>query len=158
MGDAWSKDDANLTSALVISLSASSKTGRSFAWHLSKRANGTGPLGLLQVSSIPDAISNAAETMRLGFPQKSVSYTDLENTISSNWLTDLKAEKIVIFDFGARDGVLEMLADTLYSHPTLMGSRVVILQVGSEQKVYSSTELAESQAAFKKLSKIQESR
>ena len=33
MGGEWSVEDADITKAVVVSLSASSKTGRAFAWH-----------------------------------------------------------------------------------------------------------------------------
>ena len=133
MGMDWTAADADLASAVFVSLSASSKTARAFTYHLSQRPAAGRPLGFLQVTSSPSPISKAAESLRLPFPTKTVAYDDVPESL--DWMAGLKASKIVIADFGARANSLGQLLDSINSHAALRSPKVSIIQVGSQQKV-----------------------
>ena len=133
MGMIWTATDTDLASAVIVSLSASSKTARSFAYHLSQRPAAGRPLGLVQVTSSPSPISKAAESLRSSFPMKTVAYNDLHGSL--DWIAGLKASKIVIADFGARANSLGQLLELIRNHAALRSLKVVIIQVGSQQKV-----------------------
>ena len=135
MGMSWTATDADLASAVIVSLSASSKTALSFAYHLSQRLAAGRPLGLVQVTSLPSSISKAAESLRSSFPMKTVTYHDVHESL--DWMAGLKASKIVIANFGARANSLGQLLVLIKNHAALRSSKVVIIQVGSQQKVRS---------------------
>ena len=129
----WTAMDADLATAVVVSLSASSKTARAFMYHLSHRPAAGRPLGLLQVTSSPSPISKAAEYLRLLFPAKTIAYDDVHESLG--WMAGLKASKIVITDFGARANSLGQLLDLVNNNAALRSPKVLIIQVGSQQKV-----------------------
>ena len=133
MGMNWTARDADLASAVIVSFSASSKTARSFAYHLSQRPAAGRPLGLVQITSLPSPISRAAESLRSSFPMKTVAYNELHECL--DWLAGLQASKIVIVDFGARANSLGQLLELINNHAALRSPKVVIIQVGSQQKV-----------------------
>jgi Protein of unknown function (DUF2855) len=132
-GISWTAEDADLKSAVVISLSASSKTARSFAYHLLRRPTSAGPLGLLQVTSSPSSISNASIELQSSYPAKAIAYSEISNSIE--WVANLNTSKIVIIDFGARDNALDELLDSINIHSGLRTNELSIIQVGSQQKV-----------------------
>ena len=129
----WTATDADLASAVVVSLSASSKTARAFTYHLSQRPAAGRPLGFLQVTSSPSPILKAAENLQLPFPTKTVAYDDVDDSL--DWMAGLKASKIAIADFGARGDSLAQLLDSIHNHAALRSAKVSIIQVGSQQKV-----------------------
>lgn len=129
----WTIDDADLSKAVFISIGASTKTGRATAFNLSCRPAGTGPLALLQVSSVPTALSEAAEKLAGSFPTKAVSYSDIAST--TEWLSSKQPSKIVIGNFGSRDGGLEQLLGIVQSTPALQAAKLIVLSVGLQQKV-----------------------
>ena len=133
MGMAWTATDADLASAIVVSLSASSKTARAFTYHLSQRPKAGRPLGLLQVTSSPNPISKAAENLQVPFPTKTVAYDDVHEPL--DWMAGLKASKIVIADFGARANTLSQLLDSINKHTAMHSPKISIIPVGSQQKV-----------------------
>ncbi len=128
----WTNADADLSSAILITLSASSKTARSFAYHLSQRPNLSGPLGLLQVTSSPEPISKAAENLQSSFQTRTISYSEVPESL--NWMAGRTASKIIIVDFGARDNTLDQLLESIKNHSTLEEFNVVVVQVGNQQK------------------------
>lgn len=134
-GMSWTAADADLSSATLVSLSASGKTARSFAYHLSQRPTSAGPLGLLQVTSSPSPVSEAAKNLKSSYPTRTIAYSGISESL--DWMVGLKASKIVIVDFGARANTLDQLLDTIENHSVLQSSKVVIIQVGSQQKVSS---------------------
>jgi len=137
---AWAATDADLSSAIVISLSASGKTARSFAYHLSKRPKGVGPLGLLQITSSPSPISEAADVLKSSYPTKTISYPEISRGL--DWITTLNPSKLVILDFGGRGDSLEELHDAIKTYPALKSSQTMILQIGNQQKVPISLPLS----------------
>ena len=138
-GMSWTAADADLSSAILVSLSASSKTARSFAYHLSHRPTSAGPLGLLQITSSPRPISEATEKLQPPYPTRTIAYSEISESL--DWLVGLKASKIVIVDFGARANSLDQLLELIKNHSVLQSSNVAIIQVGSQQKVSSTDSL-----------------
>jgi hypothetical protein len=131
-GSPWSEVDADLSSAIVISLSASSKTGRSFYWELarSRDVERHGPLALLQLTSVPDTLSIYDSAL----PAKAALYGDIG---AISWVENFKPLRIVIVDFGASDAVLKRLADSASE----IATTVTVVGVGYEAKVYTQEEI-----------------
>ena len=120
---------------MVVSLCASGKTARGFAWQvLAKRAQGSGPLAFLQVTKAPDAIGDVA-FRHASVPSRVFSYSQLDGVL--DMAAGLKPQKLVIVDFGARDNALRKFMGLLDEKPGLKGVQTVIVQVGGEQKVQS---------------------
>ncbi|KAL2784941.1 hypothetical protein BJX66DRAFT_315868 [Aspergillus keveii] len=143
----WTNEDADISKTVVISLAASSKTGRSAAHNFACRPPGSGPLGLLQVTSSPEAIGAAAKALKPHFATKAVEYSDLAKSEVASWLASLSPSKIVIIDFGSRDGGFDALHSLVKSHEGLSAAELVILAVGFQQKVYTLADVAAAQAA-----------
>lgn len=131
----WTEEDADLSNAVVISLSASSKTGRCFAWNLSKRGEGEGPLGFLQVTSVPEVLNEASKELKFPFPETALDYQQRDFFKILDRMGNFNAKKVVIMDFGARDGTLDRMVDNLRASPEGPDAQFLIIQIGSEQKV-----------------------
>jgi hypothetical protein len=151
----WTNEDADISKTVVISLAASSKTGRSAAHNFACRPARSGPLGLLQVTSSPEAIGAAAEALKPPFATKAVEYADLAKSEVAEWIASLSPSKIVIIDFGSRDGGFDALHALIQSHEALSKTELMILNVGSQQKVYTLADIVASQAAMGAYGKIQ---
>jgi hypothetical protein len=128
----WSVDDADLSSAVVVVLGASTKVARSFSWCLFDRPRGSGPLGLVQVTSSPAALQGVAERKGWGGVCRTLAYTEIDQ--ATGWIEGLQPSKVVIIDCGARDYALSQICQNL-QESSLRWSKTVILQVGSQQKV-----------------------
>ncbi|OAR02361.1 hypothetical protein LLEC1_02444 [Akanthomyces lecanii] len=130
---AWSAEDADLSSAVVVSLSASSKTGRSLSWELARNRDTAthGPLALLELTSAPDTLPSFDTQL----PVKSAAYTEID--AAASWIAQHTPFRVVIVDFGASDAALQALLAAVAS--TL--ASVTVVAVGSENKVYSTEEL-----------------
>ncbi|KAE8378557.1 hypothetical protein BDV26DRAFT_280962 [Aspergillus bertholletiae] len=157
-GLSWTTEDADLSSAVVVNLAASTKTARSFTYNLLCRPQGSGPLGILQITSSPEALERAAEQQiakhRLGAgPVKALGYAEVDRAVP--WLVSLAPSKLVIVDCGARDNALMRLRELLQTHAILQNCKIVIIQVGSQQKVYTADEMHEAFASMKTLGKVQ---
>jgi hypothetical protein len=130
----WTAADADISAAVVISLSASSKTARSFAYHVFRRSAGEeGPVGFLQVSQTPEVLEPVAGKLGTKIPAKAVRYDQVGESVE--WIGGLRPERIVLVDFGARAGTLAQLAESIKGHSVLRDVKTTIVQVGSEQKV-----------------------
>ncbi len=57
---------------------------------------------------------------------------------STDWMARLEASKIVIVDFGGRSNSLDEMPDAIKMHGGLDLARIVIINVGTQQKVWSS--------------------
>lgn len=134
-GLAWTADDSDLSSAVVVSLAASTKTARSFAYFLERRSPGSGPLGFLQVTSSVSSLSEASKTADPSFPSKAIEYSHIDGQDSMEWLKHINPTKIVVVDFGARSNTLERLLQAVKNETALQSTRTVIVQVGGQQKV-----------------------
>ncbi|PLB49879.1 hypothetical protein P170DRAFT_445323 [Aspergillus steynii IBT 23096] len=146
----WTAEDADISEAMVSALAASTKTARSFVYNLARRSTGS-PLGLVLVSSSPGPlvypVANAA------FSVHAISYDELAK--SAEWLGDRKPKKLVVLDFGPRGDGLNQLCDVIERTEELEMSKRVIIQIGSQQKVYTAEELQASRHAMVTKSKIQ---
>lgn len=96
LGAPWSEADADLSSAVVISLSALGKTGRAFSWELARNQDVSkrGPLALLQFTLASSTLA-AYDT---ALPVRSASYDD-SSTMA--WVQQFKPSRVVIVDYGA---------------------------------------------------------
>lgn len=150
----WSRADADLSSTLLISLSASTKTGLSVAdQFIHNRPTTVGPIGLLAVASKPDNTALCLDGSP--FPTKAVTYSQAGGTDSNSWVQKLiEAEnpsRSLIVDFGGRGDSVKRTHEML----TDLGLPVTTLAVGSQPKVLTAEELANSRAEFERLHKIQ---
>jgi hypothetical protein len=132
----WSAADADISAAVVVSLSASSKTARSFAYHVFRRSLEEGPVGFLQVSQTPGVLEPVAEKLGAAIPAKAVKYDQVRESVE--WVGGLRPGRIVLVDFGARSGTLAQLLDGIKCHSALRDVNITIVQVGSQQKVSDS--------------------
>ncbi|CAG8924734.1 unnamed protein product [Penicillium salamii] len=149
----WTAADADISAAVVISLSASSKTARSFAYHVFRRRVVEGPVGFLQVSQTPDVLEPVAGKLGAKIPTKTVRYDQVDESVE--WIGRLRPKRIVLVDFGARAGTLVQLLEGIKGHSALGDVGTTIIQVGSEQKVYSADDIKENRESMQKMGKIQ---
>ena len=137
MGE-WTKEDADLSSAVVISLSASGKTARGFnAAVVNCREQGTGPVGFLAVTS------QARESLipPASFPTKVVSYENMASGDTLGWIKSVQPEKIAIVDFGAQgDALLRLVEAVQRSSPD---AKVVVIGVGGNSSIRTSDDLVQ---------------
>ncbi|RHZ50586.1 DUF2855 family protein [Aspergillus thermomutatus] len=148
----WSADDADLSSAVVVVLAASTKVARSFSCCLFDRPRSSGALGLVQVTSSPGALQGVAEKRGWGDVSRALEYTEIHR--ATGWIEGLQPSKVVIIDCGARDHVLSQICQNL-RESALRSCKTVIVQVGSQQKVYTTEEAQAARAAMQSLGKIQ---
>ncbi|EJD53415.1 hypothetical protein AURDEDRAFT_157987 [Auricularia subglabra TFB-10046 SS5] len=132
MGLPWTEKDADLRQAVVVSLSASSKTGRSFAWQLAhnRDVKSGGPLALLQATSAPSALSDLGSSL----PVKTVSYDALGQKDTISWIQGFKPARIVVINFGAPDSAVKTVASALDK------MSLTVIGVGMEGKVTPANE------------------
>ncbi|KAL4905558.1 hypothetical protein BDW74DRAFT_177927 [Aspergillus multicolor] len=151
----WTVSDANLNKAVFVALGASTKTARSAVFNFFARPKGAGPLGLLQFTSSVNALSDAATKMNPNFPVGTFSYADVGR--AGGWIAGLEAkpQKIVVADFGSRDGVLQGVVQDIKSHEQSKDTEIVVLAVGGQQKVYSMEAMMSEQAMLASLNKVQ---
>lgn len=131
MGASWTASDADLSNAVIVSLSASGKTARSCEWHLSQRPKASGPLGILQITSTPNIGIEGP------IAKQTIAYGDVSRAETLKWIARLNPSKIVVLDFGGRGNSLDNLLDSLKCNSALASLKVTIVQIGSEQKVIS---------------------
>ncbi|PLN74647.1 hypothetical protein BDW42DRAFT_58249 [Aspergillus taichungensis] len=147
----WSADDADLSTAVVMVLGASTKVARSFLWCLFNRPRESGPLGLVQVTSSPDVLQELADK-GWGGKSKTLAYTETKQ--ATEWIKGLQPLKLVIVDCGARDNILNQIYRNI-QESALSSCKTVILQIGSQQKVYTADEVQAARSAMISLGKIQ---
>ncbi|KAJ0310528.1 hypothetical protein COL5a_008052 [Colletotrichum fioriniae] len=148
----WTEKDADLSSAVVVSLSASSRTGRSFSWNLARgRKPDGGPLALLQATSTPGSLRAIPKA---AFEIKTVNYSELAAKDTIDWIAKLQPKRVVVADFGGRPKETEEFREVIKS--TLSGSTVFTnIQVGGEPKIMAPEEALKSMAIFKKWGLVQ---
>ncbi|KAF2721034.1 hypothetical protein K431DRAFT_269611 [Polychaeton citri CBS 116435] len=136
-GGRWTSENADLSSAVVVSLGASGKTARAFHDSLiADRGEGSRPQGLLAVTAI--ATSNLLPDAP--FKARTVAYSDVDSKDVMAWISQLHPSKAVIIDFGSRGDSLYRVNQALQS---LLGKPgVTIIGVGGEPKVRSKEEAA----------------
>ncbi|KAJ5209984.1 Protein of unknown function DUF2855 [Penicillium cf. griseofulvum] len=151
----WTLSDGDLSSAVVVNLAASTNTARVFSYYLSRKPDSSAPLGLLHVTSAVSRIAEADRNLATSVPSKAVGYENIVSEETAEWLASCKAEKIVIINFGGRGNALENTLSLIKNHVELQSCKVVIVQVGNEQKVYSMEEIIAGAEATAKLGKVQ---
>lgn len=129
----WTVEDADLSKTVFVSLAASTKTARTVAYNFFCRPRNTGPLAFLQVTSQPKDILEAAEKFIPQFPVGAIAYEDVGS--SGEWIARLKPERVVVADFGARDGSLDGFVKVVKSTPDLQSTKIMVLAVGNQQRV-----------------------
>ncbi|OKP10134.1 hypothetical protein PENSUB_4488 [Penicillium subrubescens] len=136
----WTPADADISAAVVISLSAAGKTARAFAYHMFWRnAAKEGPIWFLQISQTPELLESVPRILGTDIPTKAVRY-DLVGG-SAELIEGLDPKRIVLVDFGGRAGTLAQLIESIKSHSALGEVQTTIIHVGSEQNVYSADEI-----------------
>lgn len=151
----WTEENADLTGAVVVSLSAASKTGRSLAWQLARNRDRAGgdPVALLQLTSSPRTLASFAESddQTPSLAIKSAAYTDpIDEAVS--WIREAAPTRVVVLDFGTPAAVLDGLMDALSASAV---APATVIQVGQEPKVFTAAEMAAFQAQSKRLGKVQ---
>ncbi|KAL4933177.1 DUF2855 family protein [Aspergillus undulatus] len=147
-GENWTPEDSDLSRTVFTSLAASTKTARGAAYNFFRRPASSGPLGFLQITSSPGSLDEAARNLSPKFPAKALAYSDIAQC--SKWLASLKPrpQRIIIADFGARDGALESLIETIQDSGELQSLKMTIIAVGNQQKVYTMKEIMAMQVSF----------
>ena len=127
----WTEDDADLTSAVVISLSTSGRTARSFTdTILNCRQAGEGPLGLLGITATGGDLMKSSK-----IPTKVVPYQQMMADSTYKWISERKAKKIVVLDFGGRERAFDKLVPALeQAFPDVV---VYAIGIGGEAKANS---------------------
>ncbi|KAJ6015296.1 Protein of unknown function DUF2855 [Penicillium herquei] len=150
----WSEEDGDLSSAVVVSLGASTKTARTFAYFFERREEEAAPLGFLQVTSAVSALEKASETANPSFPSKAITYADVASEGVVEWLKQLGPSKVIFLEFGARENVLTNFLDS-FEQNGLDSTKTVIIKIGSPQKALSAEELGTASTEMARLGKIQ---
>ncbi|GKT44251.1 uncharacterized protein ColSpa_04432 [Colletotrichum spaethianum] len=148
----WTDKDGDLSSAVVVSLSAASRTARSFTWNMARKRKPTnGPLALLQATSVPQTLKPAPEA---SFEIKAVNYDNLISEEVKDWIAKFQPKRVVVADFGGPPKVTEKLRESIKA--TLPGSTVISsLLVGGEPKVLSPDEVLAKTDSQKKWGTVQ---
>ncbi|KAI9712055.1 MAG: hypothetical protein M1820_001764 [Bogoriella megaspora] len=133
----WSKENADLSAAVIVNLSASGKTARAFTDGLvNNRQPNTGPVGLLAISR--DAGSSLIP--KADFPTKAVSYSEVADADTVAFIAAQNPSRVVVVDFGGKDGSLATLLQAL--EQKLPTAQVVVVGVGIDVKPLSLEEMA----------------
>lgn len=129
----WSLEDANLDNSTVICLSASGKTGLSFAHQLRhNRPKEHQPQTIIGVCSS----ASKATTEKSGFYDTVLIYDDAE--AAKQLIESKNTRRVVLLDFGARSGATKLWSDTLSS----LSIPFTFVGVGGETKPMKPEDLA----------------
>ncbi|KAL0934360.1 uncharacterized protein CTRU02_211159 [Colletotrichum truncatum] len=140
----WTEKDADLKSAVVVNLSASSRTGRSVAWNFTRnrKPNVNGPLALLNATSSPQTLNHAHKP---AVEVKSVNYDNLVDKETMDWIANFKPNRVVVLDNGGpaetTERFRELLVDSLPASTAL-----TLVMVGNVPKIESLEEFQASMA------------
>lgn len=134
----WSAEDGDLSAAVIVSLSGSGRTARSFTdniFHERRRAEGdaaAGPLAFLAITSNP----GAGVFRQRPIPTRIASYSEIASPQAYAWISSHRAKKIIVVDFGGRDDAFDALFSGLQSaFPDL---KVTAIGVGAEAKAHTA--------------------
>lgn len=132
----WSAETADLSSAVVVSLSGSGRTARSFTDNVfHSHQDGTGPLAFLAITSNPKA--NIFRQPPI--PTTVVSYADSTTKSTLEWIAQQKPKKIVVVDFGGRDNAFDSLFSAIAN--AFSDLDVMAIGVGAEAKAHSAEDV-----------------
>ncbi|KAJ5731538.1 uncharacterized protein N7483_006046 [Penicillium malachiteum] len=149
----WSEEDGDISSAVVVSLGASTKTARTFAYFFERREEAA-PLGFLQVTSAVSALEEASKTAKPSFSSKAVTYADVTSGGVVQWMKQVEPSKVIFLEFGAREDVLPKFLDS-FEQNGLDSVKPVIIKIGSPQKALTAEELGTASSEMTRLGKIQ---
>lgn len=116
----WDDRDADLSSAVVVTLGAASKAARGFSWTLSRRDPSTGPLTLLEVTSSKEDLRRSAksktgtgtDTGTGTIESHIVSYNDSPRwRHAEHYIYKKQPNRILLVDFGSPPGVAQSFHD-----------------------------------------------
>ncbi|KAF2787295.1 hypothetical protein K505DRAFT_329774 [Melanomma pulvis-pyrius CBS 109.77] len=121
----WTAEDACLDNSTVVCLSASGKTGMSFAHQLRHhRPNRHQPQTIIGVCSS----ASKAVTEKSGFYDKVMLYDDAE--AARQFIEENRSRRVVLLDFGARSGAAQIWTDVL----SAVSQPFTFVAVGGEVK------------------------
>lgn len=144
---AWDVGDADIRSTLVVGLSASSKSGRSFSWNL-RQDRSNRPLAYLEVSSSGQTRGES------DFETRGATYEELLGEETLQWVNGVGPKKILVVDFGARGDLAARLLEVFSAR---VGGEVAFtfVGVGANPEIMRDENLAEKMAKGQVLRKIQ---
>ena len=149
-GQPWQAEDSDLTRALVVTFASSGKTARSFAHQIAtNRPAGEGPDALLEVGSS----SALTGKPKLKLKQRNVGYEEMLSETTLSWIISQEVNRIVMVDFGGRNGTAEKLFNKLKE--VLPATNITVIGVGSEVKVFTPADWTERMASAERLGKVQ---
>jgi hypothetical protein len=133
----WTLEDAKLDNSTVICLSASGKTGASFAHQLRhNRPKEHQPQTIIGVCSS----ASKATTEKSGFYDTVHTYDDAEAV--KQFIESNNTRRVVLLDFGARSGAAKLWTETLSS----LSIPFTFVGVGGETKPMKPEDLAKMMA------------
>jgi hypothetical protein len=125
----WTKEDADLSSAVVVSLASSSKTSRGFVWNLCRRtpSGGNAPLALLEVTTSPNVLPD----LKAEFGTHKTSYDDLSSQATIDWIAKFKPSRIVMVNCGAPADTVVKFIDTVLASDAVPAPQVTLVTLVS---------------------------
>ncbi|TDZ51723.1 hypothetical protein CTRI78_v007389 [Colletotrichum trifolii] len=131
----WTDKQADLSSAVLVNLSASSRTGRSVAWNFARNRepNVNGPLALLNASSRPQRLEPAPEA---AFEIRNVGYDSLAARETVDWIAGFRPRRVVVLDSGGPLQATDRLRDALASSLPASTDLTLVL-IGGQPKLQS---------------------
>jgi hypothetical protein len=140
----WSKQDGDISKALVVCLGAGGKTSRSFVHQLAtNRSPGSGPVGVLEISSKTDSLLSGR---KLSFQHRVLTYEDASHQRSVYWVKSLGVERMVIVEMGGRNNILEKFTKMVKDE--LPNVKVDVIFVGGEMKIPTGEEIQQQLGLF----------
>ena len=147
----WTEEDADLSEALVIVLASSGKTARGLTHQLAtNRPPGESPVALLEVGSA--SVLTSMQKNPLQLKHRFVGYEDMLATPKVSWIESCHARRVVLVDFGGRDGAAEKIYSKL-KESTL--DNITVIGVGPEVKVLTPEHQGEMMKTAEKLGMVQ---
>ncbi|EQB53073.1 hypothetical protein CGLO_07244 [Colletotrichum gloeosporioides Cg-14] len=146
-GGEWTDSDGDLSAAVLVNLSASSRTGRSSTWNFTRnrKPGVNGPLALLCATSSPKALEPAPQTP---FEVSSVSYDGLAAGETVAWIEKFKPRRVVVLDHGAPLATTERFVEALSE--ALPETQTTLVMIGVEPKFFEENEKAFNRAVEEK--------
>lgn len=150
----WSAQDADLSSAVLVSLSAASRSGRSLASQIDGNRNRAqfGPLAFLQVTRTPHLLRSSGDDLS----NRVVTYADLTSPETMSWIATFKPKRIVMVDFGVPFEVIEEFSSATKSSKLFQSPpSITLIGIGSEMRILSKDETRAKMASGESLGRVQ---
>ncbi|KAK6368241.1 hypothetical protein LTS17_009982 [Exophiala oligosperma] len=155
----WSREDADLSSAVVICMGAGSKTSRGFVHQLAtNRAPGSGPLAVVEVSS-STPLSTLSSKISPPFAHRETTYADLDTPSVQKFIFDddnPNVKRIVVMIMAGRQEVVEPFVLGLRNNHATHRRQITVtaINVGAEARVLSPQEIAERGAVSRRINAL----